>query len=459
MITSRLLLGLLPLLVLCVAACNVSDTPPITLRAVVATRVLSVLTPTPTSIHRTLPTDPAVQKRLDDVQSDQLLIVLNGLVATQTRHVLSASDDPTYGIEGARALLVDAFQTIHARSPGASSPLMIWTQPVPLTLNGIAAAPENVIAVLQGTDINAGVIVVGAHYDSLNALDFNNGNAPAPGADENASGVAALVELARIMAAEPHRATIMFVAFTAEEIGRKGSTAFVSGYLQAQTPPIVPRAMFNLDTIGANAASDGTIGANTLRLFSAEPNDSPSRQLARQFQLAASAYRDTPTAIIQSSEERNGHFSDQQSFSAANIPAVRLIEGVENPSRQRSAQDTVDGIQTAYLMSVTRGTLAALYTLADGSDAPHDLTLHTDEHTDGAIPTLKWSAVAGASGYVVALRQADGLTYDQIFVTGSDPQLSAPAIAQNAIVAVATVNARGLIGPLSPEVLLAGTGS
>src|SRR5262249_55665683 len=139
---------------------------------------------------------------------------------------------------------------------------------------------QNVVAIMQGTDVGAGVILVCAHYDTMPA-DFTNGQADAPGANANASGVAAMLEIARIMAAKPHRATLIFAAFTAEETGRQGSLTFVQSYLQAQKSPIDLRAVLNLDMIGNGTPAD-TGAPASIRLFSAESNESASRQLARQ---------------------------------------------------------------------------------------------------------------------------------------------------------------------------------
>ncbi len=367
-----------------------------------------------------------------------------------TRHVLSASDDPTKGIEGARSFLLAQFSAIPAVHP-----LMISTEPVAITLNGISASPENVIVVQPGTDQSAGVIVIGAHYDTASSTDISSGTAPAPGANENGSGVAALVEIARIMAAEPHRATLIYVAFTAEETGLQGSRTFIKKYLQMQTPPITLRAVFNLDMIGSNTAPDGTLGADSVRVFSADPNESASRQLARQIQLAVGAYSDMPQVIIQSSEERGGHIGDQQAFSAAGDPAIRLIESVEDASRQRTPRDTIDAIQPAYLMSVTRAALAAISLLADGPDAPRSVSFHTD----AISARLTWSPVTGASGYVIALRQTASLAFDQVIIVSGVTQFSAPDLAHFDAVALAALDSQGRMGALSPETPLSQGGS
>ncbi|MHB8624742.1 MAG: M20/M25/M40 family metallo-hydrolase [Aggregatilineales bacterium] len=441
-------------LTLNVTACEVGSAPPAMLHAAGADSIgvagasgaSNFAHPSPTPLNHTLPVDPVVQQWLNSVQSDQLLIMIDALTGMRTRHALSAGFDPTqgFGITTARDYLIAQFHIIHS-----AVPLAVWTQPVPITLNGVTATSDNVVAVAQGSDPKAGVIVVGAHYDSVNADDFNSADLAAPGANDNGSGVAALLEIARLLTGIAPRATLIFVAFTGEETGRQGSMAFVQNYLQAQKPPISPRAMFNLDTIGGNRTPDGQPGADVLRIFSADPNDSPSRQLARQVQLIAAAYLTAPQAIVQSSAERAGHFGDQQSFSAGGNAAVRLIESAEDPSRQRSARDTLDDIQPAYLMGATRVALASLAVLADGPDAPDNVAWHAN----GTI--LNWSPIKGAAGYVVALRRSESASFDQIVTIGDSPAFIWSGLTTYAFAAVAAFDGHGRMGPLSPEIALA----
>ncbi len=435
-------------------ACEVGSAPPAMLRAAGpdgpgiadVSNISDIAHSSPTPLNYALPVDPRVQQLLNAVQSDQLLITIDALTSMRTRHVLSAGFDPAQGvgISSARDFLITQFHAI--RSP---VPLTVWTQPVVVTLAGVTTTSYNIVAIAQGTDPNASVIVVGAHYDSVNADDFNSADLPAPGANDNGSGVAALLEIARLLTMSgPPRATLIFVLFTAEETGRQGSMAFVQNYLRAQKPAIVPRAMINLDTIGGNQTSNGQPGADALRIFSADPNGSLSRQLARQVQLAASAYLSSPQVIVQSSGERAGYFGDQQSFSGMGDAAIRLNESAEDPARQRSAQDTLDDIQPAYLMGATRIALAALIVLADGPDAPRDVTWH------GSDTTLNWSPVKGAAGYVLALRQSESASFDQTITLGAAPVFKWQGLSAYAFAAIAAFNGDGRMGSLSPEIAL-----
>jgi hypothetical protein len=449
---------LIPILVFLLLACDISAAPPATLQVQFPTATASrAVTPTaiiPLGVATSWPVDPAVQGLLDRVQSDRLMITVGTLVDMRTRHVLSRRTETVGGIDGARDWLVGQFNDIRKTYP--DQPISVWTQPVPFTWHGVDVAPQNVSAVFQGTDVGAGVIVLGAHYDSI-STDFTNGQVDAPGADDNGSGVAALLEIARILAPQSHRATLLFVAFAAEETGRQGSQAFVKSYLQAQEPPIAVRGMINLDTIGSEVGPNGEIDHQTIRLFSAEPNDSTSRQLARQLALIISTYLpDEVNPVLQSAEERVGRWGDHQSFSEAGYPAVRIIQGLEDPARQHSPRDTFDNVQPGYLMRTTRAALASAIILADGPTPPGDLALRALVG-DPQTQVLIWTPVPGAAGYLVALRQTSSLFYDQLLTVEASPtpELRWAGFGKYATVAVATVDAAGRMGPLSPEVSIA----
>ncbi len=379
------------------------------------------------------------------IQTDGLIISLSSLIDMGSRHALSTLRDPTKNIYGARQALIAQFNAIKNKNPNAG--VEIWTQSVPVLLNGFKATTDNIVAVLPGTDIDAGVIVIGAHYDTINNTEFFDTRIRAPGANDNASGIAVMLEVARVLVSEPHRATIMFVAFTASETGRQGSETFIKNYLEAMKPPIVPRAMINLDTVGANRKASGANGPNVIRLYSADPNESGSRQLARTLKLMVSAYPDLPVLEIQAAEERFGRFSDHQSFSAHGIAAVHWIEAWEDMNRQRTIYDTLESLNPDYMIAVTRAVIASVSGLADGLNAPRSFTLRHENET----PVLGWQAVPNAVGYVVAVRSTSSLNFEQTFVTGNTTAFGWAGLARYSIATVGSIDNNGIIGQLSPE--------
>ena len=156
------------------------------------------------------------------------------------------------GIDAAANYVLNQFNQI--RDQSYQNSFSVLTQDFPINWDDTQSTGKNIIGVLQGTEVGGGVIVLGAHYDSI-YYNFDDSAAYAPGANDDASGIAALLEIARIMSQRRHRATIMFVAFSAEEIQRTGSKAFVSDYLRANN--INVDAMLNMDIIGSSTGPDG----------------------------------------------------------------------------------------------------------------------------------------------------------------------------------------------------------
>jgi hypothetical protein len=444
-----------PLALLAAAACNLTAEPPATLQVRLSTPLPTpapAIRPTatpPVGISSVRPIDPSVYALLERVQNDRLMFAVSSLTNLQTRHVLSATDNPSRGIGAARDWLLGQFNALRAAYP--QKEIDIWTQPVQFEWRRLNVRSENIVAVFPGADVGAGVLVVGAHYDSIGTDPFN-GNAPAPGANDNASGVAAMLEIAHIMAPVPHRATLVFVAFTAEETGRQGSMAFVQNYLQAQNPPIAIRGMINLDMIGSDRGPGRQRDARTMRLFSADPNDSASRQLARQFALIANTYVTDMNLVMQSAVDRVGRWGDHQSFSEAGYAAVRLIQGVEDPARQHGPQDNLENVQLDYLMRATRVALAGIIILADGPTPPPLLALRPSTESPGAL-RLSWLPVPGASGYLITLRNTSSLFYDQILTItpGDRSEVEWDGFGRYASIAISAMDANGRMGPFSLE--------
>jgi hypothetical protein len=153
-------------------------------------------------------------------------------------------------------------------------------------------------------------------------------------------------------------------------------------------------------------------------------------------------------------EDREGRYSDHVSFTEAGYPAVRLIQSLEDVSRQHNDRDTIDAIQPAYFTSVTQTILTMLTSLADGLRPPRNIALR--EAGPGAR-TLVWEPVAGATSYVVALRWPNSLRYEQQFeVPAPDTSVTWDGFVPErfAGLAIAAKNSEGLIGPLSQEMLI-----
>ncbi len=380
------------------------------------------------------------------VESDRLFLHIDTLMNFRTRHVNSPSGQADQGIGAAFNYVQRQFEQIAAQSggnmyvfPGGHEFRLNWA--------GIESVQRNVVGIIQGKEIGAGTILLGAHYDST-SLNIEDGLAYAPGADDNASGVAALIELARILSTTPHKSSIVFVAFSAEEVGRQGSAAFVRDYIQAQN--IELNAMISLDIIGSQTGANGAVDDRRLRLYSAGPNESPSRQVARAMNLIAVNLMPSMEIVLQDAIDREGRYSDHMSFSDAGYPAVRFIESLEEPNRHHTERDTMEDVHASYLMRSTQTILALVTAMADGPRPPQNMSLRD---SGNGLRTLVWEPVAGATSYVVALRHPNSLYFDQQFEIVNDSRVQWDGFVPErfAALAIAARDNSGLMGMPSVE--------
>lgn len=383
---------------------------------------------------------------LNRVEGDRLIIHVDTLQRFGTRHVLSSQSDPTKGIGAAQNYILSQFNQISQQTQGG---LFVYPQPFEFSFNDVDTYGTNIIAVLTGTEVGSGVIVVGAHYDSI-SIPFTDGSVTAPGANDNGSGVAALLELARVLAQRPHRQTIMFVAFAAEEIGRRGSQFFVQT-LRAQTPPIPVVAMLNMDIIGSATGPNGAVNDTQIRLYADGGLNGTSQALARAINLYDYLYVPEMETLILDAPDRQGRYSDHLSFSDAGMPAVRFVELLEDTARQHNDADVVDDIQVIYITRATQTVLAAITAMADGLRPPSNISVRD---LGGGLRRLLWDPVQGASGYLVALRAPGALNYQFFEITGNTVDWDGFTAARFTALAIASRDADGLYGMLSPEFYL-----
>jgi hypothetical protein len=180
--------------------------------------------------------------------------------------------------------------------------------------------------------------------------------------------VAAVLEIARILAQSPHRATVICVLFSAEEQGRYGSQALVRDMVQATGLPL--RAMINLDSIGIARGLDGSYLGDQLRVYSAPPSNSTSRQLAYLVDRTTQLYIPEMRVNVLEHVDRSGRWGDHQSFSDAGYAAVRLIEPADDPRRMYADSDPPDNIDPDYMRRVTQVALATILVLAESDGQP-----------------------------------------------------------------------------------------
>jgi hypothetical protein len=385
---------------------------------------------------------------INQVSSEQIMNHVTALQNFGTRHVNSSYNLADQGIGAARNYITNQFKAIEAESQGR---FRVIPHNFPVEFNGVRSTAENVVGYLAGRETGAGVILIGAHYDSI-SYDQGDGTAFAPGANDNASGTAVLLELARVLASEPEppRATILFAAFSAEEIGREGSKAFVRDYIQQYSLELF--AMINMDIVGSSTGADGEVRDNELRIYSQGPNESPSRQLARSLNLLVLNYMPNFSLVLQDAVDREGRYGDHMSFSEVGYPAVRVVEPLEETYRHHTTRDTIDDVQSAYITRVTQSMVVSLRALSNGPRPPRNVVVRDN---GSPVRSLVWDPSPDAVSYVVALRYPGSLRYDQYFET-ADRNIASEIFSASRIAAVAIAgrDANGLLGPLSNEFVI-----
>ena len=273
--------------------------------------------------------DKHSERLLRQVSRANLERTVRELAAFPTRHTLGKYLRP------AADLLVKRFRGVGYKN-AAIAPYVYANRSLP-----------NVVCTKPGRVKNT--ILVCAHFDSRQE-DGNNPDAPAPGADDNASGVAVLLEVARILAPVALRDSVQFVAFSGEEQGLWGSAAYAAQVKQAKLPL---RFVFNLDQVAVPAARDRALLVDRDEGGATPANDAASRRLVATMQGLAKRYLAVPTRVDPAYD------SDYVPFEARGYPIVGLYEG-EGYAHYHKATDTPDRVDYAYVAEAARLTLATI---------------------------------------------------------------------------------------------------
>ena len=310
--------------------------------------------------------DAVIRKLASEVSPDRIGASIKTLVGFETRGNYSDPNQKNRGIGAARRWIFDQMR-------GYSQRLEVSYETARKDTTDIVS----VIAVLPGVEKPEQRIIVSAHYDSINvrARGTRAAEAPAPGADDDASGTAVVLELARVMSRYRFRKTIVFIAFGGEEVGLVGSTHYAS---RAKANHEQIEAVFNNDIVGANVVgvvhndvdgSDDLVGGdgdtgNRLRVYSPDPQDSPSRRIARLVQEAAGRYVPRLHIELVSSADRYGRGGDHLPFQANGFAAVRLTSASEHSNTQHTADDAPEEVSPSFTADVARANGVAIAILA-----------------------------------------------------------------------------------------------
>ena len=290
---------------------------------------------------------PAALRLLQRVDPARLHADLLTLQGFQTRHSASAAAADANQIGAARAWLIGTLRAINPR-------VQVETDGFAFPFGNRTLAAQNIIATLPGRVNPPQVIIISAHYDSRTA-DISDARSPAPGANDDGSGVAAVLELARLLSTQPLDATYQFILFAGEEEGLFGSVHLAT-LMRKDGVRIV--AMLNNDIIGNVSGPDGQRVDNRVRVLSGDPDSGPSRQLAREARTIVEGALPGFGVELVPSLYHDGRGGDHIAFHYAGFPAIRFIEAVENPAHQHNANDRVEFMDMTYLANVVRANLA-----------------------------------------------------------------------------------------------------
>ena len=420
------------------------------------------------------PREQSALHGLADAPSEsELRATITSLVGFGTRHTLSETTSSTRGIGAARRWVKSRFEKISLACGGCIevvTPAQTFTgkrapQPVEVM---------DVVAIKRGKRDPRRVIVITGHLDSR-VTDVMNVTSDAPGANDDASGVAALIEAARLLSTRDNDATLVFAALSGEEQGLYGGKV-LADYAVAQGWQV--EAELNNDIVGNSRGQNGVIDNTTVRVFSEGTKsnetveqanyrryhggevDSPSRNLARFIDHLADSYLPDFNVDMVYRTDRFGRGGDQVPFLQAGFPAVRVTESHEDYTRQHQDLrtghtdqdrgirygDTIDGIDFRYLARVTALNAITMSALSRAPAPPTGVTIEGALATD---TTVHWNKVPGAAGYRVHWRDTTAAQWQHARAVGDvDTTVLRNVVIDDWFFGVSAVSADGYESPV-----------
>ncbi|KAF8508498.1 aminopeptidase, partial [Gautieria morchelliformis] len=407
---------------------------------------------------------------MSQIDPTRIEAIIQKLVSFGTRHTLSSQTDPVRGIGAARDWIAQEMRTFAAASNGQ----MVVT--VPSFIQGPAPGIpnntriSNIVATLKGSSDPNRVYVISGHYDSR-VTDIMNSVDDSPGADDDASGVAVSMELARIMATHLPAATIVLAAVAGEEQGLYGAD-FMAQQLQAAGADV--QGMFTNDIIGSSTADDGTVDPNNIRLFAqgmpttdtptqeAErasiggENDSPARELGRFVAEVGTNDATNMTVQVIYRKDRFLRGGDHLPFLQRGFPAARFTEPHENFAHQHQDVRVQNGMQFGdliefcdidFIVRAGRVNAAAIWSLAQAPGTPKNVSLDTSVLTNNSTLTWALGTDAGLAGYEIVWRSTIAPFWTHVIPVGKQSQATVLVSKDNAILGVRAVGANGYKSP------------
>ena len=382
--------------------------------------VLIVAAPAPASTS----TDAKLRAIVAPVSPAQLRHTIETLVGFGTRHTLSSQTDPKRGIGAALNWTKGQFESFGLETVRPCETFTGSRIPNPTPVC-------DMVAIQRGTERPNDVVIIQGHIDSR-VTDVMNFTSDAPGANDDGSGTAAVIEAARVLSTHKFPGTIVYAALSGEEQGLYGGKT-LADYAKAQGWNVV--TVLNNDIIGNSCSSDGVCDSTHARVLSEGPrsqgqeelakathslggeNDAPSRNISRFLDRLADRLKIGLDVRQIWRTDRFGRGGDHIPFLELGYPAARISVAVENYNWQHQDLrtengirygDTIDHVDFAYLAKMTKLNVAALAAIASAPPPP-------EPKVEGAVSsdtTLAWPAVPSASSYEVRWRRTDANNWE-----------------------------------------------
>ena len=411
--------------------------------------------------------DPEIEKMVKEVNADSLKAHIYKLVSFGTRNTLSTQSDPNRGIGAARNWVLQKFNEFAKKSNGR---LTAFIDTTTLQKGGRVDTTlllGNVMAILKGTDTaDKRIFVISGHLDNMRSSVMDRVG-DAPGANDDGSGTAAVIESARVMSQRSFPATIIFVALSGEEQGLLGAKFMAT---KAKTEGWNIEAVLNNDIMGSNNTSETNIIDNTrIRVFSEGipayeteknirnirqlglENDGKARQLARYAKEIGERYVDNLEVVMIYRNDRFLRGGDHTSFIEQGYAAVRFTEMNENYYHQHQNVRVENGIQYGdlpefmdfeYLRKNTAMNLSNLANLSKAPAMPEDVKIEVRRLSN--YSSLSWKApkTGKTKGYYVLVRETTSPVWQKKFFT-TETNYNLPFSKDNYFFAVQSVNETG----------------
>lgn len=412
--------------------------------------------------------DPEIEQMVKEVSPDSLKSYIVKLVSFGTRNTLSTQKDPKRGIGAARNWILSRFNQFAKQSNGRLSAFIDTTTyapdgrrvDTPINLG-------NVVATLKGTDpTDKRIFLISGHMDNMRTSVMDR-TGDAPGANDDGSGTAAVMECARIMSKHSFPATIIFITVAGEEQGLLGA-AFMANKAKKENWNI--EAVLNNDIMGSNNSSETNIIDNTrVRVFSEGlpayeldkngkmirqlglENDGKARQLARYVKEVGERYVDNLNVVMIYRNDRFLRGGDHTPYVENGYAAIRITEMNENYYHQHQNVRNENGIKYGdltefmdfeYLRKNTAMNLCNLANLAKGPSVPQEVKVDVKNLTN--YTNLNWKAPLSGKvkGYYVLIRETTWPTWQKKIFT-ADTNIKLPYSKDNYFFAVQAVSENG----------------